>query len=167
MFVVDFPYGKNKISYDFSNENFNGTLVSKMHGYVPSASGAELVRAAMAAPIGSPGLYELAKGKKKVVIIASDHTRPVPSKIIIPPMLEEIRSASPDSDITLLIATGCHRETKKEELIEKFGEEIVAKLPELLWELPGNQVSATRYRYHDPICQRFTEAFAVLSALEA
>lgn len=127
MFVVDFPYGKNKISYDFSNENFKGTLVSKMHGYVPSASGAELVRAAMAAPIGSPSLYELAKGKKKVVIIASDHTRPVPSKIIIPPMLEEIRSASPDADITLLIATGCHRETKKEELIEKFGEEIVAK----------------------------------------
>ena len=126
MSIVNFPYGKDKISFDFSNENFNGTLVSKMHGYVPIASGAELVRAAMVAPIGSPRLCELAKGKKKIVIIASDHTRPVPSKIIIPPMLDEIRTASPDADITLLIATGCHRETKKEELIEKFGEEIVA-----------------------------------------
>jgi nickel-dependent lactate racemase len=40
-------------------------------------------------------------------------------------MLEEIRSVNPDADITFLIATGCHRDTKKEELIEKFGEEIV------------------------------------------
>jgi len=127
MFVVDFPYGKDKITYDFSGERFKGTLVSKMHDYVPSATGAELVRDAMASPIGSPRLCELAKGKKKVVIIASDHTRPVPSKIIIPPMLEEIRAANPDADITILIATGCHRGTKREELVEKFGEEIVSR----------------------------------------
>ena len=126
MYKVEFPYGKGKIIHDFSGENFNGVLVSKMHEYAPVASGAELVKAAMADPIDSPRLCELAKGKKNIVIIASDHTRPVPSKIIIPPMLREIREASPDADITLLIATGCHRETKKEELIEKFGEEIVA-----------------------------------------
>jgi nickel-dependent lactate racemase len=65
------------------------------------------------------------EGKKNVVIIASDHTRPVPSKVIIPPMLKEIREASPDAKITILIATGCHRGTTKEELISKFGEEIV------------------------------------------
>ena len=126
MYNVDFPYGKEKISYDFSGERFNGVLVSKMHEYSPLASGAELVRRAMESPIDSPRLCELARGKKRIVIIASDHTRPVPSKIIIPPMLREIREASPDADITLLIATGCHRETKKEELIEKFGEDIVA-----------------------------------------
>ena len=126
MCKIDFPYGKGKISYDFSGENFNGVLVSKLHEYIPQGSGAELVREAMANPIGSKRLSELSRGKKKIVIIASDHTRPVPSKIIIPPMLEEIRSASPDADITLLIATGCHRGTKREELVEKFGEDIVA-----------------------------------------
>ena len=47
-----------------------------------------------------------------------------------------------------------------ETYLAAYGEDIVTKLPELLWELPGNQVSATRYRYHDHICQRFTEAFA-------
>lgn len=40
-----------------------------------------------------------------------------------------------------------------------YGEDILDKLPELLWELPEG-VSATRYRYHDHISQRFTEAFA-------
>lgn len=119
-----FPYGKEKISYDFGDE-LGAVLEPKINEYAPEADGAELVRRAMAAPIGSPRLSELAKGKKKVVIIASDHTRPVPSKLIIPPMLAEIREGSPDAEITILIATGCHRGTTKEELAQKFGEEIV------------------------------------------
>jgi len=45
--------------------------------------------------------------------------------VIIPPMLREIRKGNPDASITILIATGCHRGTTKEELIAKFGEEIV------------------------------------------
>ncbi len=125
--IVEFPYGKEKLTYDFNNENFNGTLISKLHGYKPEKSGAELVKDAMREPIGSLRLSQLAKGKKKIVIIASDHTRPVPSKIIIPPMLNEIREGNPSAEITILIATGCHRGTKKSELIEKFGEEIVEK----------------------------------------
>ena len=127
MSIVQFPYGKEYLSYDFSNEQFQGTLVSGLHDYTPKAQGIPLIKAAMAAPIGSPRLGELAKGKRNIVIIASDHTRPVPSKVIIPPMLEEIRAASPNAEITLLIATGCHRNTKREELVEKFGAEIVAR----------------------------------------
>ena len=127
MSVVSFPYGKKRLEYDFSGEVFNGTLVSKLHGYKATKAPVELVREAMQSPIGSPRLCELAKGKKNIVIIASDHTRPVPSKVIIPPMLEEIREGNPDADITILIATGCHRETTREELVSKFGEEIVEK----------------------------------------
>ncbi len=122
---IEFPYGRDKISYDFSAEKLLGVLVSGLHGYVPEADGETLVRRAMASPIGSDRLSELAKGKKNIVIIASDHTRPVPSKVIIPPMLREIRETSPDANITILIATGCHRETTREELVNKFGEDIV------------------------------------------
>ena len=81
----------------------------------------------MAAPVGAPSLRELAKGKKKIVIIASDHTRPVPSKLIIPPMLRQLREGNPDAKITILIATGCHRGTTLEELKAKFGPEIVER----------------------------------------
>ena len=127
MFTVNFPYGKSHLSYDFSNENYNGALVSGLHNYRPEADGETLVRRAMASPIGTERLSALAKDKKNIVIIASDHTRPVPSKVIIPPMLEEIRTSNPNAEITILIATGCHRNTKKEELVEKFGAEIVEK----------------------------------------
>lgn len=125
MSVVEFPYGRDKVAYDFEGEKLEGVLVSALHGYRAEADGMTLVRRAMEAPIGSVRLGELAKGKKKIVIIASDHTRPVPSKVIIPPMLEEIREASPEAEITILIATGCHRETTREELVNKFGESIV------------------------------------------
>ena len=36
-------------------------------------------------------------------------------------MLKDIRKGNPNADITLLIATGFHRLTTKEELISKFG----------------------------------------------
>lgn len=85
----------------------------------------EIVLEAMENPIGSPRLSELSKGKEKIVIICSDHTRPVPSKHIIPLMLKEIREGNPNAKITLLIATGFHRETTREELIGKFGQTIV------------------------------------------
>jgi len=62
-----------------------------------------------------------------VVLITSDHTRPVPSKVIVPLMLEEIRQGNPQAQITILIATGCHRATTREELVAKFGEEIVQR----------------------------------------
>lgn len=127
MKTVFFPYGKENISYDFSGENFCGVLTSSLHEYIPKRAGVELVKAAMDAPIGSPRLSELAAGKKRIVIIASDHTRPVPSKSIIPPMLTEIRGVNPDAEITILIATGCHRDTTREELVSKFGEEIVSR----------------------------------------
>lgn len=122
---VRFPYGKEFLEYDFEGENLLGILTSSLHGYTAELRGIEHVKKAMESPIGSPSLAELAKGKKKIVLIASDHTRPVPSKVIVPPMLEEIRSSNPDADITILIATGCHRLTTREELVAKFGEEIV------------------------------------------
>jgi len=121
---ISFPYGKEKVEQSFGEE-LVGLLESNINEYVPEYDEAELVRRAMNNPVGTPRLSELARGKKNVVIIASDHTRPVPSKLIIPPMLEEIRSTSPDADITRLIATGCHRGTTRDELVSKFGEEIV------------------------------------------
>ena len=125
MTQIQFPYGKEKLTGTFPEEALAAVLTSKMGEYRPECSGAELVEKAMAAPIGTPHLSELARGKKKIVIIASDHTRPVPSKVIIPPMLRQIRSTNPDADITILIATGCHRGTTLQELEDKFGPEIV------------------------------------------
>ena len=121
---IQFPYGKTHLEYDFGAAKI---LTSSIEEYNPGQSEAALIEAAMENPVGGVRLQELAKDKHNIVIIASDHTRPVPSKVIIPPMLAAIREGNPNADITILISTGCHRETTKEELIAKFGEEIVKK----------------------------------------
>ncbi|MBO5213126.1 MAG: nickel-dependent lactate racemase [Clostridia bacterium] len=121
----ELPFGKEKISVDIDKNEISGVLISSINSYEPPYDKYTLVKRAMETPIGTKPLSELAKGKKRVCLIASDHTRPVPSKIIVPLMLEEIKKGSPDADITILIATGLHRTTTKDELVYKFGEDIV------------------------------------------
>ena len=124
MKTINFPFGKTNLSYIFGDELIS-VLESEINQYTPEFDEVTLVENALKNPVDSPRLCELAKDKKNIVIIASDHTRPVPSKIIMPAVLNEIRSVNSNADITILIATGCHRGTTKEELIYKFGEEIV------------------------------------------
>jgi len=127
MKTFSLPYGKEFLKYDIPDSRFGGELVSRLHNYRADKSGEELVREALEHPVGTPPLRVMAEGKKKVVLVASDHTRPVPSRIIIPQMLAEIRRGSPDADITILVATGCHRETTKAELEDKFGSDITGR----------------------------------------
>ena len=122
---ITLPYGKENKTVCIPDERLRGTLVSGAHGYHAEKPEREIVRDAMEHPIGSPRLRELAKGKDNIVLIASDHTRPVPSKVIFPEMLKEIKEGNPNAKLTVLIATGFHRETTREELADKFGEEYL------------------------------------------
>lgn len=124
--VISFPYGKEEWKYHISDDRFAGCLCSGIEDVTVNKTEPALVTEALENPIGSLKLAELSANKNRVVILASDHTRPVPSKIIMPLLLKEIRKGNPDADITILIATGCHRETNQKELEEKFGTEIVA-----------------------------------------
>ena len=99
-------------------------LTSNVDQLTSDRTGIEIVREAMENPIDSPRLCELAKGKDDCVIIISDHTRPVPSKDILPNMIRELREGSPEIKITLLVSTGFHRPTTIEELRNKLGDEL-------------------------------------------
>ena len=122
--MISIPYGKTHIVCDIPA---NAVLTSRIDELASEKSGIELVEEAMANPIGSAPLEELAVGKKTCTIITSDHTRPVPSKDILPPMLKALRKGNPGIDITLLVATGFHRPTTTAELEAKLGPEIAGK----------------------------------------
>jgi nickel-dependent lactate racemase len=115
------------ISVEIDDRNFAGSLVSKAEENKPGLFQPGLVEASLDQPIGSPKLEELEKGKKNIVIISSDHTRQVPSKIFTPILLRRIRSAQPDASIKILVETGFHRPSTHQELIDKYGEGIVDK----------------------------------------
>lgn len=122
---IKLPFYKGHIDLNIEEEKIAGILVSKTESYKVTASEQELVKEALENPISSLPLSVLCKDKKHVVIISSDHTRPVPSHITMPIILEEVRKYNKDVKITILIATGMHRPTTHEELVNKYGEKIV------------------------------------------
>ncbi|KRM06175.1 hypothetical protein FC89_GL001045 [Liquorilactobacillus ghanensis DSM 18630] len=126
MVEVKLPYDKKVITAKIPKANFAGELVSQAANFQNPLSEKETVEQSLDNPIGSPKLEDLAKGKRNIVIISSDHTRPVPSRIITPILLRRLRSVAPQARIRILVATGFHRPSTHEELVNKYGEEIVA-----------------------------------------
>ena len=123
--TIPIPYYTSTLNLHVDEENLKAVLTAKMHGFHAEKSQEQLVLDALEHPVGSPRLRELAKDKQKIVIVTSDHTRAVPSKITLPLLLKEIRSGNPQADITILIATGLHRPTTEEEQRRMFGDDIV------------------------------------------
>ena len=119
---IRIPWGGTHLLYDGPRK---GVLTSRLHELRPERAGIAAVEEALRNPIGAPSLHQLAAGKKTCTVIISDHTRPVPSRDILPPMLSELRAGNPEIEITLLVATGFHRETTREELRAKLGDELL------------------------------------------
>ena len=122
---IKFPFGRKELELEVEEERLRGVLLSQAHKFEAEKSETEIVKEAMENPIASKKLSELARGKKEIVIISSDHTRPVPSHITMPILLEEIRKTAPEAEITILVATGFHRASTDAELRDKYGDEIV------------------------------------------
>ena len=125
MKTISIPYYTSTLDLHVDEANLKAVVTAKMHEYKAGKTEVELVHEALEHPIASPHLRDLAKGKQKVVLVTSDHTRAVPSKITLPILLDEIRQGNPDADITILIATGLHRPTTEEEQRRMFGDAIV------------------------------------------
>jgi lactate racemase len=124
---IKIPYSKNYKYLSLDGDRVKGILNSRAEEYQANQSQETIVKNALQNPIDSEQLKFLAKNAKRVLLITSDHTRPVPSIITLPIILDEIRSLNPEVNIKILIATGFHRESSYKEIIEKFGKEVVEK----------------------------------------
>ena len=79
-------------------------------------------------PTGSPSLSSLAKNKKTACILVCDITRPVPNELLLRPVLRTLEAEGiAQEDILILIATGMHRPSTDDELVEMLGEAIVSQ----------------------------------------
>jgi nickel-dependent lactate racemase len=105
----------------------DSTEVLEMEPLAPLHDPTAAVRDALAHPIQSPPLEEMARGRQSACIVISDITRPVPNQIILPPLLETLEAAGMAREaITILIATGMHRPNLGEELAHMVGRDIMA-----------------------------------------
>jgi nickel-dependent lactate racemase len=88
------------------------------------------VRHALSHPIQSPPLRDIASGKKNACVVISDITRPVPNRILLPPVLETLEVCGiKKENVTILIATGMHRPNLGQELEGMIGREIADQYP--------------------------------------
>ena len=73
---VALPFGHGKISAEIADERILAIAQNDLALKEPTASADALVAQALQKPIGSPPLYELAKGKQRVVLLASASAKP-------------------------------------------------------------------------------------------
>jgi len=123
-------YGKEGIEINI-NPDWNVTIFyPSEQKRIPNPI--EKIRESINNPIGSLTLKEIVKNKKnieKVCIVASDATRPVPSYLILEALIAELNDYGiVDNQIMILIATGLHRISRKEELERILGKNLINRI---------------------------------------
>lgn len=119
---IQLDYGKTGLDVELP-EGVIGPLAIK--DAEPLANPQQAIEDAINNPIGSKPLSELAQGKKTACILVCDITRPVPNKLILPPLLKILEANGiARENITILVATGLHRPNEGDELVELVGEDV-------------------------------------------
>jgi len=127
MVDVWLPYGKTEVCARIPAQNFLGTIEPKERQGVSDPI-AEIKRA-LQEPIGTRRISEIAKADDKAAIVVDDFTRPAPSHLMVPPILEELNMAGvKDEDITIIFACGTHRAVTDEEARKLLGEEVAERI---------------------------------------
>ena len=121
---VELAYGRTGLAVELPDANFVKSLV--YHPAQPLSDPVATLQERLRQPTGTRPLAELARGRKNACVVISDITRPVPNKVILPPLLAVLeQSGIARDDILILVATGLHRPNEGEELVEMVGREIV------------------------------------------
>ena len=90
--------------------------------------------------------------------IADDFGKTVPSIFTDEPQFSRkstLKYATDKTDVTLPWT-----DDLPETFAAAYGEDVLAGVPELIWDRADRAPSVLRYHYHDHVCERFTEAFA-------
>jgi lactate racemase len=123
---IRFAFGQDGLDVNLPDGPRYEVIESRSASPLPNVSAA--LDAALDRPIGSKPLRELAAGKKTAAISVCDITRPAPNWLTLPPLLKRLHDAGiPVEGVTLLIATGLHREATPSEINHILGPEIAAK----------------------------------------
>lgn len=121
-----FSFGKSGI--DVSVPAGYQTQLVRSHTAAALNDVAGALAAALDRPIGCDPLVKLAAGKRTAAISVCDITRPAPNSVTLPPLLARLHQAGiSDEGVTILIATGLHRVTTKDEIETILGPEIATR----------------------------------------
>lgn len=122
--TIRFDYGRQGLDVRLPAAQVHQVLRSRHSPPLEDPPAA--VRQALGRPIGSPPLAELARGQRQALVTVSDGTRPVPNRLLLKALLEELGAAGiPPEWVTVLVATGLHAPPNRMGLLELLGEEVL------------------------------------------
>jgi nickel-dependent lactate racemase len=79
-------------------------------------------------PIKVEKISILARNKKNIIVLIDDLTRRTPTELIFPYILEELKEANiSDEHISVLVASGAHRQLNKINLLKKIGKKYITR----------------------------------------
>jgi nickel-dependent lactate racemase len=142
--LIRFPY-PDVAPLDIPGENLIGVFAPPRMS--PGRSEEEILSQALASPIGTNRLSASLKGKRNVLIVSDDHHRPTPVHRMLPPLLDEIKTAGiPDRSVEIIMALGSHRPMSPDEMRAKLGPGMVEKfkVSNHEWTNPANLYFAGR-----------------------
>jgi nickel-dependent lactate racemase len=119
-------YGNTTLELDLPEE-WDVEYCPMRGGVLPRLS-LEQMETAILNPVGSRRLKDLAKGKKRVVIIFDDMTRPTKISELAPVILRELDKAGvKEADITFICSLGTHGALTMNEFRKKLGQDILER----------------------------------------
>jgi nickel-dependent lactate racemase len=157
------PYGKGTLSFALP-PGMTGTVVAS-RTMPPITNVPAAVREALASPVGTPRLRDMARPSDTVCVVFTDSTRACPDSLLVGPILEELHAAGvAEENITFLCGVGMHRASTDAEKIAKLGDQVVrryrvvdhdARSPDLVVDLgateTGIPLSVNRIAYESDL----------------
>ena len=118
---ITMPCGGTDLKVEIPDRNVMAVLLPTDVPALADVDGA--VRAALARPMGTPRLSELAKPSSRVALLLDCWKRPTRHFMILPAVLDELHAAGvKDENIKFVFAAGVHRNATRAEEEAKLGE---------------------------------------------
>jgi nickel-dependent lactate racemase len=115
------PFGRSKLTATLPEVS----QWIEHRGLPPVLNESAAVEAALASPIGTKPLRDIAKPGERVAIIVNDITRLTRTDLFLPPVVQTLNEAGiPDHDIFIVFALGIHRPQTEAERIEIIGADL-------------------------------------------
>lgn len=124
---VSFGFGTGMQQAEIPEKNLLGVL--RANEVAAGLTGEAEVRRALSEPVGSLRLREIVRPGENIAIVTSDITRPMPTSVVMPLLLDELYAAGVHAeDVTLIFALGSHRQHTEEERKKLAGERAWAEI---------------------------------------
>lgn len=121
------PYGTRELAFSLSR----GRLISRLEPLSSESEGGspELLSRALEAPIGSPRLADLARGKRSAAILIPGKARVAGTRDYVAALIAELNAARvPDSGIEVFLADGTHEQHLESDILALLGERLAARI---------------------------------------